>query len=91
MALVLVAGDGAARADEAYARYTASGVLMFAPLYLLLCAETHAVAGRRHRAAAIVVEARALSAELGDVCRAPRLLALAEDLTAERMQGLRKR
>jgi hypothetical protein len=87
-----VLGDpaGAHRADDAYARREAAGVLMFAPLHLLLRAEAHAVSGRPDRAAALVREAAARSAELGDHCCPPRLLALAEELAPTRVQGLRK-
>ncbi len=77
------------RADEAYLTVAASRVLLFLPLYLLLRAEAHAVAGRPDRAAALVTEAAARSAELGDVCRAPRLVALSEKLASGGMQGPR--
>ncbi len=82
--------DAVHRADEAYRAIAASRVLLFLPFYLLLRAEAHAVAGRPDRAAALVSEAAARSAELGDVCRAPRLVALSEELTASGMQGPRK-
>jgi hypothetical protein len=79
--------DAVRRGDEAYARFAVSDVLLFAPLYLLLRAEAHSLAGQRDRAAALVAEASARSTELGDVCRAPRLLELADDLAADRVQA----
>jgi hypothetical protein len=82
--------DGAYRCDEAYDRFEACGVLMFAPLYLLLRAEAHHLAGRTDRAAALVAESAARSAELGDVCRTPRLLKLAGAITGEAVQASRK-
>jgi hypothetical protein len=82
--------DAVHRADEAYRTIAASRVLLFLPFYLLLRGEAHAVAGHPDRAAALVSEAAARSAELGDVCRAPRLVALSEELTASGMQGPRK-
>ncbi len=87
-----VLGDPAAvhRADAAYLGIAASRVLLFVPFYLLLRAEAHAVAGHPEQAATLVTEAAVRSAELGDVCRAPRLIALADELMANGMQGPRK-
>ncbi len=68
------------RADQAYIRVAASGVQLFVPFFLLLRAEAHAVSGRPDRAAELVAEAAARSAELGDVLRAPRLVELARAL-----------
>jgi DNA-binding SARP family transcriptional activator len=82
--------EAARRADEAYERVVASGVLLFVPFFLLLRAEAHAVSGRPDRGAELVAEAAANSSELGDVPRAPRLLAIAEDLAPGRAQGSRK-
>ncbi len=82
--------DAVHRADEAYRAIAASSVLLFLPFYLLLRAEAHAGAGHPDEAAALVSEAAARSAELGDVCRAPRLVALSEKFTASGMQGPRK-
>ncbi|WP_127502578.1 AfsR/SARP family transcriptional regulator [Actinoplanes solisilvae] len=80
-------GDPSAafRADEAYEGVAASGVLLFEPFYLLLRAEAHLSAGRTDRASELVAEASARSSVLGDVCLAPRLVAL-----AARVQGSRK-
>ena len=79
-----VLGDpqAAGRADEAYQRIVDSRILLFLPFFLLLRADAHAVTGRPDVAAALVAEAADRSAELGDVCRAPRLVALAEELAA---------
>ena len=87
-----VLGDPVAvdETDEAYARSVASGILSSTPTFLLLRAEAHAVHGRLDRAVALVAEAVALSAELDDVPRAPRLLAVAEKLAPSHVQGLRK-
>ena len=82
--------SGAERADAAYVRVAATGVLLFVPFFLLLRAEAHAVSGRPERAAELVAEAAARSAELGDVPRAPRLLALADELAGGRVQTSRK-
>jgi hypothetical protein len=81
-------GDPAAvhESDEAYARRVASGILTSAPVLLLLRAEAHAVHGGPDRAAALVAEAAALSAELDDVPRAPRLVELARALAHAREQ-----
>ncbi|WP_250031022.1 BTAD domain-containing putative transcriptional regulator [Paractinoplanes maris] len=78
--------DASDRADEAYARVAASGVPLFVPFYLLLCAEAHARAGHADRAGKLIAEASARSAVLGDVCRAPRLVKLG----ANGVQGSRK-
>ena len=82
--------EAVARADDAYARCADSGVLLFVPFYLLLRAEAHVVAGHPDQAAALVTEAAARSAELGDVCRAPRLIALSDEFAARSTQGVRK-
>jgi hypothetical protein len=78
-----VLGDplAAHRADELYGRIAASRIVLFVPFYLLLRAEAHAAGGRLDQAADLVAEAAARSAELGDVCRSPRLTALAEELS----------
>ncbi|HYJ74040.1 MAG TPA: hypothetical protein VEV65_00495, partial [Kineosporiaceae bacterium] len=78
------------RADSAYAESEASGIRLFAPFYLLLCAEAHAAHGRREEAGARVARAWATSEDLGDVPSAPRLLALADDLGPGRVQASRK-
>ncbi len=78
------------RADEAYLEIAASRVLLFLPFYLLLRAEAHAVAGRHDEAVALVTEAAARSAELGDVCRVPRLITLSVRLSASGVQGPRQ-
>ena len=77
-----VLGDpqAARRADEAYLRVATSGVLLFVPSFLLLRAEAHAVSGRPDRGAELVAEAAEVSAQLGDVPRAPRLVQLARSL-----------
>jgi hypothetical protein len=87
-----VLGDprGAARADAAYREAQASGIRLFAPFYLLLCAEAYAALGRTREAVERIEQARTVSAELGDVPRAPRLLALAADLAPRRVQASRK-
>ena len=82
--------EGALRADDAYRGCQASGIRLFAPLYLLLCAEAHATLGRADESAERVARAWAVSDELGDVPRAPRLLALAEDLAPRGVQASRK-
>jgi hypothetical protein len=82
--------EGARRADAAYALAEASGIRLFAPFYLLLCAEAHVVCGRPAEAADRVTRAWAVSDELGDVPHAPRLLALAERLGAASVQAARK-
>jgi DNA-binding SARP family transcriptional activator len=71
---------GAARADAAYAAYVASGVRLFVAMYLLLRAEAHAVTGDAQVATDLVEQAEAAGAEVGDVCRSPRLLALSKVL-----------
>jgi hypothetical protein len=78
------------RADAAYADSEASGIRLFAPFYLLLYAEAHAALGRPAEVADRVARAWPASEELGDVPSAPRLLALADDLTAGRVQASRK-
>jgi hypothetical protein len=77
-----LSGDkgGAACADAAYDDYCATGVRFFLPLYLLLRAEAYASTGNSRTAARLVVESRAVSAELGDVCLSPRLTAFADAL-----------
>jgi len=77
-----LAGDvaGAERADTAYGEYHAAGVRLFLPFYLLLRAEAHAETGDPATAARLVVESRAVSASLGDVCLSPRLNAFADTL-----------
>jgi DNA-binding SARP family transcriptional activator len=87
-----ILGDpqGAQRTDDAYAESEASGIRMFAPLYLLLCAEAHVARGRREDAAERIVRARLVSGQLGDVPSAPRLLALADDLVPGPLQASRK-
>jgi ATP/maltotriose-dependent transcriptional regulator MalT len=82
--------DGAARADAAYAAAQTSGIRLFAPFYLLLCAEAHAASGRAAEAAERVAGAWAVSDELGDVPRAPRLLAISERLGSPGVQASRK-
>jgi ATP/maltotriose-dependent transcriptional regulator MalT len=82
--------EAAGRADETYHRIVESKILLFLPFFLLLRAEAHAVTGRPDRAAALVAEAEEVSADLGDVCRAPRLLALAEQLTAPEARAFRE-
>ena len=72
--------DGARLADEAYEEYRATGIRLFLPFYLLLRAEAHATTGDAAAAAQFVVESRAASAELGDVCLSPRLTAFADAL-----------
>jgi hypothetical protein len=80
----------AGRADSAYADSEASAIRLFAPFYLLLSAEAHAALGRPAEASDRVARAWAASEELGDVPSAPRLLALADDLAAGRVQASRK-
>jgi DNA-binding SARP family transcriptional activator len=75
---------GADRADAAYAAYLASGIRLFVPMYLLLRAEARAAAGDHRTAAGLVAESRAASADLDDVCRSPRLLALSNLLQGPR-------
>jgi DNA-binding SARP family transcriptional activator len=94
-----LAGDvaGAERADAAYGEYHAAGVRLFQPFYLLLRAEAHAETGDAATAARLVIESRAVSAGLGDVCLSPRLTAFADALVppasrpppASSMQALR--
>ena len=66
--------------DLAYAAFVATGIRLFAPTFLLLRAEVRAAAGDRRGAADIVMEARRVSAEFGEVCISPRLNALAAQL-----------
>jgi DNA-binding SARP family transcriptional activator len=81
---------GAAAADAACAALEASGIRLFEPLYLLLCAEAQAASGRHDEAAERVARAWAVSEDLGDVPRAPRLVALSERLAAPGVQAARK-
>ena len=77
-----LAGDaaGAERADLAREEYAATGVRLFLPFHLLLCAEAHAATGDTATAARLVTRSRVVSLECGDVCRSPRLLSFGEGL-----------
>ena len=72
--------DGVRRAEEAWDEYGAMGIRLFLPFYLLLRAEALATVGDTAAAARLIVQSREVSAELGDVCLSPRLIAFAEAL-----------
>jgi hypothetical protein len=78
-----VAGDaaGADRADLAREDYAATGVRLFLPFHLLLCAEAHAATGDEVTAARLVARSRTASNESGDRCVSPRLASFAAGLT----------
>jgi hypothetical protein len=78
-----VAGDatGAERADVAREDYAATGVRLFLPFHLLLCAEAHAANGDEATAARLVARSRTASSESGDRCVSPRLASFAAALT----------
>ena len=72
---------GPARIDAAYATYLESGIRLWVPMYLLLRAEAH---GGGAASADLAGQARAASAELDEMCRSPRLLALSSALQRTR-------
>jgi predicted ATPase len=68
---------GVARADEAFATYTADGTLLHVPMFLVLLAEAHTAAGDVEGARSLVSQARSVASITGEDCLGPRLGRLA--------------
>jgi hypothetical protein len=64
----------------AFARYVATGLRIWEPMYLLLRAEAHEAWGGERQARELITQSRAVEARTGEVCSSPRLLAWAQAL-----------